>query len=86
MFYGWGGEDDDFYFRINQAGLSIIRLEQRVAKYLMLNHSKESPNPKRFQLLKTSNLRLSADGLTSLDYSLVRFELKPLYTWFLINV
>lgn len=37
-FYGWGGEDDDLYRRLNDKGLEVIRLSPTVSSYRMLPH------------------------------------------------
>lgn len=87
MFYGWGGEDDDFYRRVSQAGLKVIRFGEDIAQYRMLKHKKEIPNPDRFKLINTGKMYKSNGlGDVSLNYTLVSFMLKPLYTLLLVNV
>lgn len=85
MFFGWGGEDDDLYFRISDANLNVIRFED-VAEYKMLRHLKENPNPERFRLMNTSRHVHKFEGLNSLEYSLLAYENRPLYTWMLIKL
>nr|CAG4641406.1 EOG090X0MWD [Eulimnadia texana] len=86
VFYGWGGEDDDFFNRVTWAGYKILRFEPSVSMYKMLSHAKEKPNPDRFQKLREGHLRFETDGLTNLEYRVVQFELRPLYTWILVDV
>lgn len=86
MFYGWGGEDDDLFFRVSQAGLSVTRFGPEIAKYKMLTHNKEIPNPARFQLMKMDQQIHSAEGLSNLNYTLLSYEVKPLYTRILVHV
>lgn len=47
MFWGWGAEDDDLYYRIKNSGLHISRYPNNIARYSMLSHRKEKANPKR---------------------------------------
>ncbi len=37
-FWGWGGEDDDFFKRIFSKGLDPIRLSPTISSYRMLPH------------------------------------------------
>ena len=85
-FYGWGGEDDDLYFRVSQAKLSVVRFGQDIGIYHMLNHKKEVPNPDRNGLMKKSKHQHAAEGLNSLNYTLLSYELKQFYTWLFVSV
>lgn len=40
----------------------------------------------RMDLFKTMRARRTVDGLNTLKYQLVKFELKPLYTWIMVDV
>jgi len=84
-FFGWGGEDDDFYFRVSRQS-SIIRFESAIARYVMLDHPQQVPNPMRHDILRQGSYHYSIDGLNSLNYVLLNFELKPLYTWIVVDV
>ena len=86
MFYGWGGEDDDLYFRVSQAELSVMRFEKNVAKYKMLRHEKEIPNPGRFITMKNNEIIHATEGINSLNYTLLAYELQSLYTWICVHV
>lgn len=46
-FWGWGGEDDDMFNRINYHKLKITRYSPDIARYTMLKHKKDTPNPDR---------------------------------------
>lgn len=80
LFYGWGGEDDDFYRRLVNKNYKIIRFNPRYAQYTMLKHAKESPNPDRVQYLKNGFLRYETDGLNSLVYREIGTSKNKLYT------
>lgn len=86
LFFGWGGEDDDFHRRIRHKGLSICRFSPEVARYTMLRHSKEKPSEARFSNLISGEERYDVDGLNSLDYIVLNTTRNSLYTWFLVDV
>ena len=86
LFYGWGGEDDDLYYRIRAANLEVVRFDAAVSNYTALRHAAEKPNPKRHQLLVTSKKSHMTEGLNSLNYTLLAHELLPLYTRFYVRV
>ncbi|XP_041354136.1 beta-1,4-N-acetylgalactosaminyltransferase bre-4-like isoform X2 [Gigantopelta aegis] len=46
-YFGWGGEDDDMFKRLQRQNMSIIRYSSDVARYKMLAHPKDVPNPNR---------------------------------------
>ncbi|XP_002131986.2 uncharacterized protein LOC100186766 [Ciona intestinalis] len=71
-YWGWGGEDDDMYKRIKFNCMSILRISEEHARYLMVRHHKDKGNeimPERFTLLKASLNRQPYDGLKSLNYT-----------------
>ncbi|CAL8077733.1 unnamed protein product [Orchesella dallaii] len=80
QFFGWGGEDDDFYRRLMDKGISIIRLSPIVSSYRMLPHAKQSENDKRFDTLKQGKERYEKDGLNSLRYTVINHIEGILYT------
>ncbi|VDP72883.1 unnamed protein product [Schistosoma mattheei] len=50
VYFGWGGEDDDFYKRIIYHNYSIVRYPEEIARYIMLRHERDSlnePNQRR---------------------------------------
>ncbi|CAN7938022.1 unnamed protein product, partial [Ixodes hexagonus] len=85
-YWGWGGEDDDLYFRVRHNGLNIARSPRNIARYTMLQHEKDEPNPARFKLLSTAKLRYKTDGLNSVKYKKLRLVQKKLYTWILADL
>ncbi|XP_011299883.1 beta-1,4-galactosyltransferase 1 [Fopius arisanus] len=86
VFYGWGGEDDDFYSRLQSRGLQVIRFGPDIAQYYMLTHKKEPPSSARFERLENSARRYDSDGLNNLDYKVLDHQLRPLYSWILVDV
>ncbi|XP_066588833.1 beta-1,4-N-acetylgalactosaminyltransferase bre-4-like [Prorops nasuta] len=86
VFYGWGGEDDDFYSRLQARGLQITRFGPDVAQYYMLMHKKEPPSNTRLELLETGARRYDTDGISNLEYKVLNHKLRPLYSWILADV
>lgn len=47
MYFALIGEDDDLSKRLKHMGYHIARYPVNIARYTMLTHKKEKPNPKR---------------------------------------
>jgi hypothetical protein len=45
-FYGWGGEDDDLYHRIQEQKFQVFRSPANIARFFMLKHNKVHLNQK----------------------------------------
>lgn len=86
MYFGWGGEDDDLFDRMNAKDLKVRRWAPHLSRYTMLAHKKENANPNRINLLKTGKQRMDSDGLNAMDYKILKTELKPLYTHITVDV
>ena len=55
-------------------------------RYKMLKHAKDKANPERFKYLYSGAKRMGKDGYNSLKYKKVELELKPLYTWVMVDL
>jgi hypothetical protein len=86
VFYGWGGEDDDFQSRIINRGLTMCRFPPEVARYTMLSHAKELPSENRFLNLRLGRERFESDGVNTLKYTIIKLVYYPLYTWILVDL
>ncbi|KAK6629752.1 hypothetical protein RUM43_003570 [Polyplax serrata] len=86
VFWGWGGEDDDLYTRLRRKGLNVSRYPPTIARYTMLPHAKQTPNPRRYEIMEKGRKTQNRDGLNSLSYNLRKFENKKLYTWILVEL
>ncbi|CAK1555897.1 unnamed protein product [Leptosia nina] len=85
-YWGWGGEDDDMFYRIKKMDYHIARYKMSIARYAMLDHKKSAPNPKRYQLLSQTSKTFQKDGLSTLEYDLVHVVQHHLYTHVLANI
>ena len=64
----------------------MTRFGPDVAQYYMLTHKKEAPSSARFANLETGAKRFDTDGISDLEYEVLSHELRPLYSWILVNV
>ncbi|TPP56476.1 N-acetyllactosaminide 3-alpha-galactosyltransferase [Fasciola gigantica] len=58
VFFGWGGEDDDLYYRVKHHHYRIFRHPSHIARYTMIKHKRDKSNPanpERHRLLKSSS-------------------------------
>lgn len=72
-------------FSIISKGYKLIRNNLETGRYRMLNHKKDSPNPKRFKLLKSSAKRINIDGLNTIKYMVISVNLEPLFTKVIVS-
>lgn len=88
QFWGWGGEDDDFYTRIKQGGYNVSRPPDAYGRYQSIkkNHKQEAQFLGRFSLLKHSAERNFIDGLNSLHYKSPVITLTRFYTNISVNL
>ncbi|CAH1738554.1 unnamed protein product [Aphis gossypii] len=86
IFWGWGGEDDDLYYRTTFHRLNITRYPPKVASYHSLSHPRQKVNPHRYKLLETKFIRFKSDGLNSLNYEIKSIKKLPLYTHILVDM
>lgn len=85
LFQGWGGEDDDLFYRLVAKNISIVRFASELSQYTMMLHAKEPKSKDRLFYLKTGSLRYHTDGLNSLAYKEREFALHPLFTHALVD-
>ncbi|CAH1179366.1 unnamed protein product [Phaedon cochleariae] len=83
-FYGWGGEDDDFYRRLVQNDLEPCRFPPEISRYIMLPHEKQKASENRFKLLEESEQNQKTDGISSLSQNYI-VKLEDLYTHIIVS-
>lgn len=64
----------------------MTRFGPDVAQYYMLKHKKEPPSSARFTNLENGAKRFDTDGISDLEYEVLNHQLRPLYSWILVNV
>ncbi|KAL3853721.1 hypothetical protein ACJMK2_017239 [Sinanodonta woodiana] len=96
LYFGWGGEDDDFYIRVTNAKMTFKRPENDVGIYLAIPHENDLSNPinpSRVDILNKASARQSREGINSfyengkkIGYKRYAIEYRQYYTWLLIGV
>ncbi|CAF0744901.1 unnamed protein product [Adineta steineri] len=88
LYWGWGAEDDDLYYRLKEISLKVIRPPSSIARYRMLQHTKRTPSiwNKRAKLLYSAAKRYTWDGVSSARYNLTSAIAYPLFTHILVDV
>nr|XP_033772529.1 beta-1,4-galactosyltransferase 2 [Geotrypetes seraphini]XP_033772530.1 beta-1,4-galactosyltransferase 2 [Geotrypetes seraphini] len=88
-FWGWGGEDDDFYSRVTLTGMKVARPHIQIGKYRMIKHARDKhneDNPQRFVKIRNTKMTMLKDGLNSLQYQVINKVKYPLYTNITVDV
>uniref|UniRef100_A0AAY4CV32 Beta-1,4-galactosyltransferase n=1 Tax=Denticeps clupeoides TaxID=299321 RepID=A0AAY4CV32_9TELE len=70
-FWGWGGEDDDLWHRVQFAGYTVSRPPGELGRYMSIphHHRGEVQFLGRYTLLRRSKERQKLDGLNNLNYT-----------------
>ncbi|KAK7576340.1 hypothetical protein V9T40_012626 [Parthenolecanium corni] len=84
-FYGWGGEDDNFYNRLRHALIRPVRFDYSISRYCALPHEQEKPNENRHYLLKVSS-NYVLEGLNSTKYTVIQRSDDPLFEKILVDL
>lgn len=85
-YFGWGGEDDDMFNRINATNLTMTRYPSDIARYTMLRHVRQEENLARFDILKSGKETFRRDGINTIKYDRLRLDFKRLFTYILVTV
>jgi hypothetical protein len=85
-YWGWGGEDDDFSTRLKAVKLEINRPDYAIARYRMMHHKLQNLNNDRHELLKKARISRPRDGLNSVKYTIVKYEIFTGFTYFLFDI
>ncbi|CAF0804114.1 unnamed protein product [Brachionus calyciflorus] len=81
LYFGWGGEDDDFRTRIVKNNFKISRYPLEIGRYYMAGHTRDQEiNSERFKLLNAAVTRMKTDGLNSLEYRVNDTIISKLFT------
>ncbi|XP_055340354.1 beta-1,4-galactosyltransferase 3-like [Paramacrobiotus metropolitanus] len=85
----FGSEDDDLGERVRTKLGKPGRVPFDIGQYTMIKHGRDSGNPfnpKGQELAKNATQRMETDGLSNVHYTILQSELRPLYTWMLVDL
>ena len=85
-YWGWGGEDDDFYTRLSVTRQKLHRPPKKIARYRMMHHKFQKLNDDRISLLKKTKISRFKDGFNTIKYKVLKFELYTGFSYFLFDV
>uniref|UniRef100_A0A2A4JVV5 Galactosyltransferase N-terminal domain-containing protein n=1 Tax=Heliothis virescens TaxID=7102 RepID=A0A2A4JVV5_HELVI len=85
-FYGFRGEDDDLYSRLDANNLKICRFQPETSRYHMVSSKSERKIEQRKKVIKFTKERMATDGLSSLQYTEVATVLHPLFTHIMVDL
>lgn len=88
-YWGWGGEDDDFYERVlsRSAFDTIVRPDAKIGRYKMVPHTREKSNSvsaDRYELLE--NFDRENDGMSNLKYKIVNNQVNNLFEKVIVDI
>ncbi|XP_063614069.1 beta-1,4-galactosyltransferase 4-like [Penaeus indicus] len=85
-YFGWGGEDDNMWRRIKAEKMKVWRVSDHLATYATLKHEQATLNPRRMNILQSSERDYKVDGLNSLQFTLLNSTHRKLYTKFQVKL
>ncbi|CAH0727096.1 unnamed protein product, partial [Brenthis ino] len=85
-YFGWGGEDDEFYTRLESCNIKITRFEPKTSRYYMFSHYKQGKRNVGSTFLNRHKKSMLNDGLNSLKYTEVATVLHPLFTHIIVDL
>nr|XP_021201599.2 beta-1,4-N-acetylgalactosaminyltransferase bre-4 [Helicoverpa armigera] len=85
-FYGFAGEDDDLYSRLEASNLKLCRFQPETSRYHKVSTKPERKVEQRKKVIKFTKERMATDGLSSLQYTEVATVLHPLFTHIMVDL
>uniref|UniRef100_A0A2A4JHQ7 Beta-1,4-N-acetylgalactosaminyltransferase n=1 Tax=Heliothis virescens TaxID=7102 RepID=A0A2A4JHQ7_HELVI len=86
LYFGWGGEDNDMFWRLRASGYPVVRYQPSVGVYYVMPHLREPANPFRHHLLSGAVERYKDDGLSNLEYSVLFTNFYHLCTHIVVDI
>ncbi|XP_045500746.1 beta-1,4-N-acetylgalactosaminyltransferase bre-4-like [Colias croceus] len=84
-YWGWGGEDNDLFRRLQDFGYPVVKYDKKIARYTSLPHLGQSRNKDRFNLLHNAIKRYKHEEFSSSYPALKKSFLVPQDPLFLLN-
>lgn len=88
-FYGWGGEDDDLWNRVQAAGMTVVRAPISQAQFYEANYNHERIDiENNRKLLRRVHIRqqMHENGLKQVQYTLLKRIDYSSFVWMLFSL
>ena len=89
-YYGWGGEDDDFYLRFKLAKKTLSRPSDSVGRFELAYHNEsQQHNDKRWMLMniaKNRGVQRQVSGLDNLKFNLIDIRTERFFVNITVDV
>ncbi|XP_013194967.2 beta-1,4-galactosyltransferase 1 [Amyelois transitella] len=85
-FYGWGGEDDDLYARLEAQGIKPCRFEPSTSQYHKVTLESQIRRDRSRKSVIYSKEKMALDGLNTLKFTEVATVLHPLFTHIMVDL
>ncbi|XP_026730903.1 beta-1,4-galactosyltransferase 2-like isoform X2 [Trichoplusia ni] len=85
-YFGWEGEDDDLYSRLEANDLKLCRFEPEISRYHLASHTPVKKLDMGKKAGSFTKEKMAADGLSSLQYTEVATVLHPLFTHIMVDL
>jgi len=79
-FWGWGGEDDDFYRRMKSRGFNQTHIPPELGRYRALSHQQATPSKNRFKALAEGKRNVMKKGLMQCEYKVKQIIQTEIFT------
>ena len=67
-FWGWGGEDDNMFNRIERKLVDVVRYPKEIARYKMIKHEHRAQNAQNIPKVSNNLAEMETDGFNSIEY------------------
>ena len=94
IFWGGGGEDDQFYNRIRAENLTVTKqfdgqspsMSRYKTQFLKSSLVEKNIDPRLAVIREGRTRHFKTDGLVDLRYQRINLQFKPLYTHILVDI
>jgi hypothetical protein len=89
QYWGWGCEDEDLSFRLNNANFVIEESDEQTGRFTMIQHKRDRGNFDnfgRFYKLMDAVQRQYHDGISNIQFKIKEVDEQPTFTHIVVNI
>jgi len=89
QYWGWGCEDEDLSFRLNNANFVIEESDEETGRFTMIQHKRDRGNFDnfgRFYKLMDAVQRQYHDGISNIQFKIKEIDEQPTFTHIVVNI